>query len=202
MSEPSAEPIFKAVFANDWHMLPPVFLTHYQVKPFSTDKILATGWMDIKVRGIFKLFRPFYSWLKMAPLINRQRIPCQVEYTANPESNHLKLTRTFFFTNAKSYSFHSTMIPAQHNIVFDRMHFGFCWKIKYHYAHGAVHLEHRGYALYFFKHFIPLPITFLLGKIEAYEYALDEQRFAMYAHIKHKWFGILYSYQGEFSFQS
>ena len=202
MNAPSSDPIFKSVFGPSWETLPKVFLTHYQTKPVSNDRLLANGFLDIEVKGIFKLFRYFYRCFGTAPMRTMKQVPCQVEYVGHSNCNQVQLIRTFFFPNEKPYIFQSKMAPIHKNIVCDIMSFGLCWKIRYVYENTRIQLEHLGYSLKVFKLFIPLPITFILGKTEAFEYVIDEHRFGMYAHINHPWFGILYSYQGEFSFQS
>ena len=195
------KPIFKPVFGDTWVLLPKVFLRHYQISCDSNERVVAKGLMDIKTHGLLKLFKPIYRLLKMAPIISCKQVPCEVIYSSKAKTNYILLTRSFHFPNKKSYSFQSKMLPLYENVVLDIMHFGFCWKLKYYYEQNKIKLEHLGYGLKLCKYIIPLPITFILGKIEAYEYVIDEQKFGMYAHIKHPWFGILYSYQGEFCFQ-
>ncbi len=49
-----------------------------------------------------------------------------------------------------------------------------------------------------FGYFIPLPLTFLIGKGYAEEIATDNKTFDMITHITHPWWGKIYEYKGRF----
>ncbi|HFB64212.1 MAG TPA: DUF4166 domain-containing protein [Aeromonadales bacterium] len=75
---------------------------------------------------------------------------------------------------------------------------GINWKMHYLWQDNRVKLIHIGYVFNFFGHFIPLPVTFLMGKGYAEEKAIDENTFGMKVQISHPWWGIIYQYNGTF----
>ena len=81
------------------------------------------------------------------------------------------------------------------------MSLGLCWNIHYLWKNNKVILRHKGYALKAFGHFIPLPITWLLGRGDAEEWAIDDNMFEMYAQLTHPLFGKIYEYKGQFEFE-
>lgn len=76
--------------------------------------------------------------------------------------------------------------------------FGICWRMNYLWEDNKVILRHKAYALKTFNHFIPLPVTWLLGRGDAEEWAIDDNTFAMRATITHPLPGKVYEYKGRF----
>ncbi|QKK05237.1 MAG: DUF4166 domain-containing protein [Pseudomonadota bacterium] len=56
----------------------------------------------------------------------------------------------------------------------------------------------RAMYLRLFGHFIPVPLTMLMGKGYAEEIAVDDERFDMIVNITHPWWGKIYEYKGRF----
>ena len=90
------------------------------------------------------------------------------------------------------------MVPVEGNELIEMMKFGLGWKMAYLWQDNHVKLIHRGYVFKLFGHFIPLPITWLLGQGNATETAIDEHNFAMSVDITHPWWGKIYQYNGQF----
>ena len=59
-------------------------------------------------------------------------------------------------------------------------------------------MTHQGYSFNLFGKFIPLPVTWLIGRGDAVEFAVDEHHFDMKVEINHFLFGLLYTYYGRF----
>ena len=59
-------------------------------------------------------------------------------------------------------------------------------------------LKHNGYVLKWFGHHIPVPLTFILGKIHAEEIPVDDDTFDMCVEMSHPWWGKFYEYKGTF----
>jgi hypothetical protein len=90
------------------------------------------------------------------------------------------------------------MLQIKGNEVIEIMRFGLGWKMRYSWDGEKVILAHCGYALNLFGHFIPLPLTILLGAGYAEEHAIDDNTFEMLTHITHPWWGKIYEYKGRF----
>ncbi len=198
MTNSSTPSIFEPVFNDDWQDLPIVFKHHYQNKPFSNDATIAKGYLNLITHPLLKILQPFYRILGMPPLVNCSNVPVVVTYQSDLNSAAFKLKRTFDLKNKTTYSFCSSMHHKKNNEVIDVMRFGFSWRIKFVWQGNKIHLKHNGYALKIFNIFLPLPITFLIGRLDAIEYEIDENNFGMSAELKHWLFGQLYSYTGKF----
>ena len=59
-------------------------------------------------------------------------------------------------------------------------------------------LKHKGYVLNLFGHYLPIPITFLIGAGNAEEIPIDDNTFDMCVDITHRWWGKIYEYKGRF----
>jgi len=190
--------IFETVFNKNWQQLPTVLREHYKNKPCSQDKLQAQGYLELKTHPILKILKPFDKLLGLPPLINCPHVPVFVTYQSELNSAAFKLKRTFNFKNQQPYYFCSSMYHKQNNEVIDVMNFGFSWRIKFILENEQIQLKHNGYALKVFNYFLPLPITFLLGRLDAVEYSINDNTFGMSAELTHWLFGKLYSYTGKF----
>ena len=100
-------------------------------------------------------------------------------FKSDRDTKFFHFVRTFHFKNAAPYVFHSRMMQIRDNEVIEIMRFGLGWKMLYSWDGEKVILQHKGYALHLFGHFIPLPLTLLMGKGYAEEIAVDENMFDM-----------------------
>ncbi len=199
MKQQADDPLFKAIFGENWIKLPTVFKKHYQNKPFSNDRIEAKGYLDIYCHPLIKIIvKPFYRWMGIAPMVTESQIPVTVKYYSLPHSASFHLQRDFYFKTGAPYHFCSQMVHKKGSELIDVMRFNVGWRLNYIWQDNKVILKHKGYALKLWGYFLPLPITFLLGRINAYEYAIDVNSFGMQAEINHWLFGTLYRYSGQF----
>ena len=73
------------------------------------------------------------------------------------------------------------------------------WRMNYVWENQRVKLKHKGYVLYAFGHFIPVPLTFLIGEGNAEEIAIDDDHFDIIVTITHPWWEKIYEYKGRFA---
>jgi len=194
----TAEPIFKSIFGEHWDSLPQVMHRHYANRPYTDDEVMAEGTLDVMCAGPIKIMRPLMKLLGQIPARNEKAVPVTVHFQSDQSSKAFHLVRTFNFKHDTPYIFHSRMQHLKDNEVIEIMPFGLGWKILYRWDGKKVILDHNGYALRLFGYFIPLPLTFLIGKGYAEEIATDNKTFDMITHITHPWWGKIYEYKGRF----
>lgn len=192
------DPIFKGIFGQHWPQLPSVLRKHYTNRPFSNDKVVVEGQLDIKCRHILKLMAPFYRLLGSVPMVTASKVPVRVQFDSDKNSSAFHFNRTFLFEGKKPYQFKSRMLQLKDNEVIEIMKFGICWRMLYCWEDGKVKLKHKGYAQKVFSYYLPLPLTCLIGRGDAEESAVDDKSFAMKVSITHPLFGEIYSYAGQF----
>lgn len=192
-------PTFEAVFGSSWEQLPVVMKKHYANRPYSRDRTIVDGTMNVECRWPLKLARPFYRLLGSVPLVTEYAVRCTVHFDSFPNSRAFGFHRHFWFVRRRYYSFRSRMLPVGGDKVIEIMRFGFCWCMRYQWRDNKVMLIHDGYGLFWFNRLFSLPITWLVGRGDAEEVALDDDRFAMKVAITHPLFGEMYSYSGTFT---
>ncbi|MGI9345863.1 MAG: DUF4166 domain-containing protein [Gammaproteobacteria bacterium] len=195
-------PIFQPVFGDSWETLPTVIKKHYANRPYCRDSTTVKGKLDIMCAGPFRWFAPLFWLMRSVPPINQHSVPVTVVFQSEPNTNALCFDRTFYFHGKKPYRFRSRMIPVKDNLIAEVMASRIAWLTAYHFREGKVILSHKGYALAFFGHLIPIPLTALVGAGYAEEIAIDDHHFDMAVHIQHPWFGTIYGYQGRFEVQT
>ncbi|MEE2732871.1 MAG: DUF4166 domain-containing protein [Pseudomonadota bacterium] len=193
------EPIFKPVFGAQWDALPPVMKKHYAIRPYSTDQVIVDGVMDVVCLRPLNMARPLYRLLGAIPLTTEYSVRCTVHFNSSLRDRSFGFVRHFWFVHQRFYRFRSRMLALGGEQVIEIMRFGFCWKMRYRWEDDKVKLIHDGYGLYWFGHLIPLPVTWLLGRGDAEEWAIDDNRFAMNVTMTHPLFGTQYSYSGTFT---
>ncbi len=192
------QPLFQAIFADDWEALPTVFHAHYANRPFTRDAVVVEGTMDVELAWPVRLLAPLLKLSGALVPIAGRNIPVTVTFRSNPADNGFTLDRSFRFPAREPYHFRSTMVSIGGNEVIEWMPVMLGWRAAFAWREGLVRLDHRGYAVRFLGRTYRLPIEFLVGRGEASEEAIDETRFRMIMTIKHRLFGILYSYHGAF----
>lgn len=192
-------PIFQGIFGAAWGRLPPVFRHHYANRPFSRDMVVVEGLMDVEMSWLMRLLSPLLRLSgALVPIAGRD-IPVTVTFRSDLTSAAFIFDRQFRFPGRAPYHFRSVMVPAGGNEVIEWMPIGFGWRAAFVFDKGRVWLKHRGYALRLFGRAIPFPLGFLLGRGEAWEEALDKERFAMAMTIRHPLLGKVYGYNGAFT---
>lgn len=194
----AAEPTFKSIFGDSWNDLPPVMHKRYAVRPYMDEVTTVEGVLDIVCAGPIKLFAPIFWLMGTIPPRNERSVPVTVSFESDKNTKEFRFNRVFHFRNRKPYRFQSRMIRTNGNEVIEIMRFGLCWKMNCVWEDGRVKLKHKGYFLQLFGHFIPAPLTMLLGEGSAEEKAVDDSSFDMSVEITHPWWGKIYEYKGRF----
>jgi len=194
-------PTFQSIFGDDWDNLPIVMRKHYKNRPYTNDITTVTGTLDVMCAGPIKLFAPLFWLLGGIPPHNEKNVPVTVHFQSDKNTKAFHFNREFNFATRAPYRFQSRMLQTKDNEVIELMRFGLGWKMNYHWQDQQVQLRHKGYVFHLFGHFIPLPLTFLLGEGNADEVAIDDNTFAMNVTITHPWWGIIYQYKGQFEVQ-
>jgi predicted DCC family thiol-disulfide oxidoreductase YuxK len=194
----SSQPIFKSIFGASWDELPPVMHKHYACRPYTADEVTVEGRLDVMCAGPIKIMSPLMQIMGQIPPRNESDVSVSVKFSSATNSKAFHFTRKFYFKESTPYIFHSRMMQIKGDEVIEIMRFGLGWKMRYGWDGQKVVLEHRGYALHLFGHFIPIPLAILIGKGYAEEVAVDEDTFDMVTHITHPWWGKVYEYKGRF----
>ena len=193
-----SEPIFKGVFGDSWSDLPPVMQRHYMNRPYTEDINTVEGTLDVMCAGPIKLFAPLFLLMGGVPPHNEKNVPVTVRFESNRDTKEFRFNRVFYFKDRKPYSFQSRMVQTSGNEMVEVMHFGLGWRMSYHWEDDCVKLKHKGYVLRLFGHFIPIPLTILMGEGNAEEKVVDKNSFDMQVEITHPWWGKIYEYKGRF----
>jgi Domain of unknown function (DUF4166) len=193
-----SEPIFKSVFGDSWNVLPPVMHKHYMNRPYTDDVNTAEGTLDVMCAGPIKFFAPFFWFMGTVPPQNEKNVPVTVQFVSNKNTKEFCFNRVFHFRDRKPYAFQSRMIQTSGNEMVEMMRFGLGWRTSFHWEDDCVKLKHKGYVLKLLGHFIPIPLTMLMGEGNAVERAVDENFFDMEVEITHPWWGKIYGYKGRF----
>lgn len=197
MQVSSDEPIFKSIFGDNWENLPYVMHRHYSIRPFSNDKTEVCGTLDVFCKWYLK---PFLMLSRTAPSKNGKNIPVTVYFSNQEDSPAFYFQRIFRYHERKPFIFNSRMLQIQDNEVMEIMRSRICWHALYTWNGTKVILKHKRYSFLFCGFNVPLPLTWLIGRSDAEEWAIDNNSFAMRATINHPILGKLYEYKGQFSF--
>jgi predicted DCC family thiol-disulfide oxidoreductase YuxK len=191
-------PIFQDIFGETWDALPPVLKKHYANRPYTEDKIVVQGVLDVYCKAPLIWLAVIMRWLKQIPVCNENAVPTTVIFQSDPNTPAFQFRRTFYFQQEPPYQFASRMICLKGNNLVEEMRYGLGWKLQYRWDGEKIILSHQGYVVRCLGHWIPLPVTWILGAGYAEEYALDAERFSMFTHITHPWWGKVYEYKGVF----
>lgn len=191
-------PIFQSIFGDAWDSLPPVIKKHYANRPYTDDLTIAEGTLDVMCRGPIRFLSPIMTLMGQIPARCEKNVPVTVRFQSQRETKAFAFNRTFGFHNSPPYTFYSRMFQIKDREVIEIMCFGIGWKMLYAWDGTKVVLRHRGYALRIMGHFIPLPLTILLGEGYAEEVPVDDDHFDMMTCITHPWWGKIYEYKGRF----
>jgi len=192
------EPTFKAIFGKDWDVLPPIIKKHYAIRPYTDDTSSVEGTLDLVCAAHIKALSWIFWLLGGVPPVTENDVPVTVDFTSDKNSRAFRFHRVFHLKNRKPYHFISSMVQIKDNEVMEVMKFGICWHMLYLWENEKVILRHKGYALRVFGKFIPLPVTFLFGRVDAEEVPVSDDTFTMRAAINHPLFGEAYEYKGLF----
>ena len=183
-----ADPIFKPIFGNIWDDLPLALKKHYANRRYANDKVMVEGYLDVSCVKYMRFLRPVFWMLSTVPQMNKKAVAVTVHFESKLDTKEFCFNYAFHFKDKKPYEFRSRMAQIKDNEVMEVMEvmrFGICWHMRYLWEDEKVKLRHKGYALKLFGHFIPLPITWLMGRGDVDEWAVDDETFDMYANITH-----------------
>jgi len=196
------EPIFQSVFGESWARIAPVIRKRYANRPYTDDKIVVEGALDITCAGSIRFLAPLFWVLRTVPPINEKRVPVSVEFDSDRYNKELHFNRVFQFRHRRPYILKSRMSQVKANEIVEVLNFGICWLGRCSWQEGRVVMEHKGYALKLLGHSVPLPITCVLGRVESEEIPVGTDTFHTRVTIKHPWFGVVYEYKGLFKITS
>jgi len=191
-------PIFQNVFGGSWDALPVVMKRHYANRPFSSDVGVVDGIMDVESSFLGRMMSPFFKLTGTLVPYEGKDVPAKVEFSSSPTTNGFHFNRTFYFPNQKPYEFKSVMIPMTGNEMIEVMRFGLCWRMAFLWTGQKVVWEHRGFGVYLWGKYIPLPLALLMGKGFADETPIDDESFSMSMKIVHPIWGMVFGYSGVF----
>jgi len=194
-----SQPIFQPIFGNAWEQLPPVMHKHYANRPYGRDKVTAVGVMKVEMAPFMRLIAPFMKFTGVLVPYVGEDIATTVHFESSEKDESFNFNRIFHFPGKPPYHFRSRMVPAENNEVIEWTAIGIGWNPRFYYDGSKVRMEHRRYVIRLFGKLIPLPLEYLMGRGNAWEEAIDENRFRMMMEMHHPLFGRLYSYSGEFT---
>jgi hypothetical protein len=192
------EQLFKAVFGSAWDKLPPVFQKRYMNRPYSHDITTVEGEMNINFSKIMSCLMPFFRLFHVLVPYKGKNIPVTVDFRS--QNDAVCLDRKFYFPHKKPYEFNSCMHVINENDVVERMSLGLGWRTHYFYDGKKVIMQHKGYVWRIFGLNIPLPLAIFVGVGHAEEEMIDDNSYRVTMSMSHPWFGIMYSYSGNFTF--
>ena len=191
-------PILKSVFAESWDTMPKILKEHYAILPYSNDSIKLEGVMDIKLSTLTKSIKPLLKFFGALVPYEGKDITATVYVKSHPNKDNFVFERNFKISKNITYVSHSTFLKLKNNEVFERVKFGIGWISYYSYRDNKIILSHKGYAWRLCNITIPIPLTFILGKVYAEEQEVNNNQFRMLMKIKHPLFGEIFKYSGLF----
>lgn len=188
------EPLFKSVFDEHWDTLPPALKRHYAVRPFSKDVVKVEGHLNVTVSRLVRIISKLTGTLLAQ---SGKNIPVTIVFRSG-ESGAFHFDRTFCFpgTGDVSFSSHADLMRGMNVVEFVR--FGIGWRSAYEWDGSKICLQHRGYVWRVFGITIPLPLGILLGRVQAEEIPLSDEKFSMWMQVTHPLLGKTFGYDGEF----
>jgi len=193
------DPIIKQILGQQWDGLADIIKEHYALRPFSSDHIVVKGEMDEIYHSHFaKILIPF-GWLLGAIVpFNRNNVPTEVHYNSRPENSNIYWHRMFQFKSRKVFHFKSHMEQQGPKQVIEFVRFGVGMKLAITVEEGNLIFRSIGFVWRVFGIKIPVPLKLLFGDAYIVERAIDAKTFAMKMCIKHRLFGELFRYSGQF----
>ena len=192
--------IFKSIFADQWHNLPPVFHKHYSNRPFSRDIHRAKGLVNIECHKALRYFSSISRFFGYMPLYQQDNVAISVHFVSHANNKAFTLHRQFFFSETpRPYHFRSAMYQEKNNLVVEKLPLGLSWHCRYIWQSNQVTLHHEGYSMTLLGLSFKIPLEWLIGQITDEETAIDEDTFSINMRIQHPLWGNLYRYYGKFT---
>lgn len=191
------EPIFQRIFGQHWHSLPTVMKHHYANRPLSKDCTQLRGSLNVILSPLAKIISPLFRLTHTLVPYSGNDVKVTVQLISSPHSNGIIFHRVFHFSNKKDYQFRSFLIPQPDNSMIEITRSGIGWRCNYLWQNDRVILQHRGYILKVFGWYLPLPITWIIGKTYAHEFPINNHSFNMHMEIVHPIWGKFFGYSGQ-----
>jgi predicted DCC family thiol-disulfide oxidoreductase YuxK len=189
-------PIFQAIFGSDWQRMPQVMRDHYAVRPWSGDRVVVEGHLDVSVSPMVAFMARLTGLLVSR---SGKNVPVTVTFASGPASAAFHFDRRFRFPQGDQH-FRSRMEHVGGNEVVEFMKWGFGWRAAYSWneAERKVVLAHRGYVWRILGFNLPVPLALLIGKGHAEEIPLSADSFRMWTRTEHPLLGATFGYEGVF----
>lgn len=198
IKKPTDKPLIQKIYAEKAVNLPQILLDRYSNRPYSKDRLLLKGEMNITISKTFRLLSPLFRLAGTLAPYPAKKIPVTVELVSNENSDSILMHRIFYYPDRPPYHFSSQVIHVKDNVVIELMRFGFSSKLLYTSDKNMIVMNYGGYVLRLKKWLIPLPLGFLIGKFYAYEEAISDDEFKMEVKMIHPLFGKIFQYDGIF----
>ena len=88
------EPIFKAAFGTDWNVLPKVIRDHYAIRPYSNDRVIVKGTLDIEISPFMRVMSRLSGMLVSK---SGMGVPVTVTFTSGPDTSAFTFDRIFHY---------------------------------------------------------------------------------------------------------
>jgi hypothetical protein len=191
--------LFRSVFGESWALMPAVLRKRYANRPISRDLVLMQGNLTITMAPWLRHFRPLIRLSRALVPFEGDNIPVVIRFSSETLSSACDFDRSFSPPGGGLYRFRSRLTPFHGDEMVEFMAIGIGWRARYRFENGRVQIDHGDYRIPVFGRLVRLPIEWLIGRAEAWEEAIDDNRFRMAMRIQHRYFGELYSYRGEFT---
>jgi predicted DCC family thiol-disulfide oxidoreductase YuxK len=191
-------PIFKSVFGESWDALPLILKKHYSIRPYTNDSIKLEGLMDIKHSKFIGLIQPLLKVFGALVPYEGSNIATTIYSKSDSNNDSFIFERHFKISEKKTFIYRSTFLRLKDNEVIEMMKFGLGWVSYYSYKNKKIILTHKGYSWRIFGLIVPIPLTFIFGKVYAEEKEVDDNQFRMKMKITHPLFGEIFKYSGIF----
>jgi hypothetical protein len=193
----NTQPIFQSIFGQQWETFPPVMKMRYANRPFSKDIVLVEGKLNIWFSKMMAFLLPVLRCLKVLVPYQGNDIHVTVKLRSSADLPGLYFDRIFDFPDKQPYQFCSYMQPINNNKVVEFIRFGMGWCMKCSYDGKKILLQHHGYVWKIYGKIIPIPLSFIMGKIYSEEEALSDDTYRLLVKITHPLFGKIFEYSGE-----
>ena len=190
------KPIYQSLFGFDGEHLPHVIQRHYANRPYSDDRMTIEGVLDIELSWPVRLLAPLLEATGTLVPYAGKGIPFTGSFISTADTNTFTFDRLFSFPNKKPYNFRCALTPIGDKGLIEITNIGFGWHSKPVWQDGSVVMIHKGYVFKLFGWFVPLPLTWIIGTVDAIETPVDENTFDMSVTISHPLWGNVFGYKG------
>jgi len=191
-----SEFLIQKVLGPDWHKLPRVIQSHYEVSEHRGSCV--EGMMTITYPGyMLPLIRLIH---RFGGLIVRRGSGVHTRVQKTVADNPLHWQRTMTYIDGKTDTFHSQMAYCAEHELIETIRFGFGLRLTVEVSDGDLVYRSNGHYWQYGRCRITIPDWLLLGSATISEHALSEDEFHLDFTIKHPLWGVTYCYRGNFHY--